>query len=99
MPYRRNRSTWTAFGALFAFGYINAVLGPSLPYIRSAEGISYVLGAAHQVAIAVGGGVAGLLSTRDRLPVGRKPAIASALGGAGLAGLAVAYTRPAPTET
>ena len=47
MAYRRDRLTWTAFGALFAFGYVNAVLGPSLPYIRSAEGISYVAGAAH----------------------------------------------------
>jgi MFS family permease len=91
MPYRRNRLTWTAFGALFAFGYVNAVLGPSLPYIRSAEGISYVLGAAHQVAIAVGGGLAGLLSTRDRLSLGRQAAIAFGLAGAGLAGLAVGY--------
>lgn len=91
MPYRRNRFTWTAFGALFAFGYVNAVLGPSLPYIRSAEGISYVVGAAHQVAFAVGGGLAGLLSTRDRLPLGRQITIACGLGGAGLVGVAVGY--------
>lgn len=91
MAYRRNRFTWTAFGALFAFGYLNAVLGPSLPYIRSAEGISYIVGAAHQAAIAAGGGMAGLLSTRDRLPLGRRPAIAGGLGGAALAGLAVGY--------
>jgi fucose permease len=93
MPYRRNRFTWTAFGALFAFGYLNAVLGPSLPYIRSAEGISYVLGAAHQVAAAAGGGLAGLLSTRDRLALSRRATIASGLGGAALAALAVGYGR------
>ncbi len=91
MPYRRNRFTWTAFGALFAFGYLNAVLGPSLPYIRSAEGISYVLGAAHQAAIAAGGGLAGLLSRRDRLPFSRRSTIACGLGGAALAGLALGY--------
>lgn len=91
MTYRRDRFTWTAFGALFAFGYVNAVLGPSLPYIRSAEGISYVIGAAHQVAIAAGGGLAGLLSKRERLPLGRRSTIACGLGGAALAGLAVGY--------
>jgi hypothetical protein len=43
MSYHRNAFTWTAFGALFSFGYLNAVLGPSLPYIRSVEGISYLV--------------------------------------------------------
>jgi MFS family permease len=91
MTYRRNRFTWTAFGALFAFGYVNAVLGPSLPYLRSAEGISYVVGAAHQAAAAAGGGVAGLLSTRDRLRLSRRATIAWGLGGAALTALAVGY--------
>ena len=94
--YRRDRFTWTAFGALFAFGYVNAVLGPSLPYISSVEGISYVVGALHQVAFAVGGGLAGLLSTRDRIPLSRRTVIAAGLGAAGLAGLAVGYGDAAP---
>jgi fucose permease len=91
MSYRRDRFTWTAFGGLFAFGYVNAVLGPALPYIRSAEGISYVVAAAHQAAFAAGGGLAGLVSTRDRLPFSRQAMIACGLGGAALAGLAVGY--------
>jgi MFS family permease len=94
--YHRDAFTWTAFGALFAFGYVNAVLGPSLPYLRSVEGISYVVGALHQVAFAVGGGLAGLLSTRDRLPLSRRTVIAGGLGGAALAGLAVGYGDAAP---
>ena len=64
MSYRRDASTWTAFGALFAFGYLMAILGPALPYIRSVEGISYLAGVLHQVAWAVGGGLAGVLSAR-----------------------------------
>jgi len=96
MRYRRNAFTWTAFGALFAFGYLNAVLGPSLPYIRSVEGISYVVGAFHQVAFALGGGLAGLLSARDLIPVGRRAVIAGGIAGAGLAGLAVGYGETAP---
>jgi MFS family permease len=96
MTYRRDEFTWTAFGALFAFGYLNAVLGPALPYIRSAEGISYILGALHQVAFAIGGGLAGVLSARDALPFGRRTVIAAGLGGGALAALAVGYGAAAP---
>src|SRR3954454_964345 len=96
--YRRDRTTWAAFGALFAFGFMNAVLGPVLPYIRDAEHISYLVGALHQAAYAIGGGVAGLLAARDRRSSGRATVIAAGLTGAALAGLAVAYgTRPAIT--
>jgi MFS family permease len=96
MSYRRDAFTWTAFGALFAFGYLNAVLGPSLPYIRSAEGISYLVGALHQVAFAVGGGIAGALSARDRIPLRRRAVIAIGLAGAALAALALGYGDSAP---
>jgi len=96
MSYRRNAFTWTAFGALFAFGYLNAVLGPSLPYLRSVEGISYVVAVFHQVAFALGGGLAGLLSARDRISVSRRTVIAGGIAGAGLAGLAVGYGDTAP---
>ncbi len=96
MSYRRDRFTWTAFGALFAFGYLNAVLGPSLPYIRSVEGISYLVGALHQVAFSVGGGLAGALSARNRVPLARRTMIAGGLAGAGLAGLALGYGETAP---
>ncbi|HYB26537.1 MAG TPA: MFS transporter [Solirubrobacteraceae bacterium] len=96
MSYRRNAFTWTAFGALFAFGYLNAVLGPALPYIRSVEGISYLVGGLHQVAFAFGGGLAGALSARDRVPLGRRTMIAAGLTGGALAGLAVGYGETAP---
>ena len=84
MTYRRNAFTWTAFGALFAFGYLNAVLGPALPYLRSVEGISYLVGALHQVAFAIGGGIAGTISARGRLPFGRRSVVAGGLAGAGV---------------
>jgi fucose permease len=89
--YRRDRTTWAAFGALFAFGFVNAVLGPALPYIREVEHISYLVGAFHQAAYAVGGGLAGLLAARDRRSLGRTTVIAAGLTGAALAGLAVGY--------
>jgi MFS family permease len=96
MTYRRNAFTWAAFGALFAYGYLNAVLGPALPYLRSVEGISYLVGALHQVAYAIGGGIAGILSARDHLPFGRRSVVAIGLAGAGLAALAVGYGNAAP---
>jgi MFS family permease len=96
MTYRRNAFTWTALGALFAFGYMNAVLGPALPYLRSVEGISYLVGALHQVAYAIGGGIAGALSARDHLPFSRRSTVAAGLAGAGLAALAVGYGNAAP---
>jgi fucose permease len=96
--YRRDRTTWAVFGALFAFGFMNAVLGPALPYLRAAEGISYVVGALHQAAYAVGGGVAGMLAVRDRRGAGRARTIALGLAGAALAGLALGYgDRPVVT--
>jgi MFS family permease len=96
VTYRRDAFTWTAFGALFAFGYLNAVLGPALPYIRSAEGISYLVAALHQVAFAGGVGIAGALSARDRIPVGRRAMIAAGLAGGALAALLLGYGDSAP---
>ena len=40
--YRRDTVTWVAFACLFGFGLLNAVLGPALPYLREAEGVSYL---------------------------------------------------------
>ncbi len=89
--YTRDRTTWAAFGALFAFGFMNAVLGPGLPYIRAHEDISYLVGALHQAAFAIGGGLAGLVAARDRRSTNRTTVIAAGLAGAAFAGLAVGY--------
>ena len=94
-PYRRDRVTWVAFTALFAFGLLNALLGPALPYLRAAEGISYVTGALHQAAFAVGGGVAGVLAARDRNRLSRRATICVGLSGAAGACLVLGYGRTA----
>jgi fucose permease len=87
--FHRDRFTWAAYGALLAFGFLNAVLGPILPYLRAVEGISYLVGALHQFAYAMGGGVAGLLAHRELL--GRSATIRVGLAGAALAGLGVGF--------
>ncbi len=89
--YRRDRLTWAAFSGLLAFGFLNAVLGPALPYIRAVEHVSYVVGALHQVAFAVGGGLAGLLAVRAEGYLGRGETIRLGLAGAAIAGLGIGY--------
>lgn len=92
--YRRDPATWVTFAALFTFGILNALLGPVLPYLRQAEHISYVTGALHQVAFAVGGMTAGILASRFAMP--RRPAIVVGLTGAAFAGVLVGYGRVFP---
>ena len=89
--YRRDTVTWVAFACLFGFGLLNAVLGPALPYLREAEGVSYLAASMHQVAFAVGGGIAGLLAAAVSRTMSRRRAIAIGLGVAALAGLGVGY--------
>ncbi|HWC79557.1 MAG TPA: MFS transporter [Pseudonocardiaceae bacterium] len=92
--YRRDRATWVSFAALFAFGILNALLGPVLPYLRQTEHISYVTGALHQVAFAIGGLTAGLLAGRLTTP--RRRLIVIGLTGAAAAGVVLGYGRVLP---
>jgi MFS family permease len=89
--YRRDTATWVAFACLFGFGLLNAVLGPALPFLRAAEDLSYLAASAHQVAFAVGGGMAGVLAAAVSRTMSRRGAIAGGLGVAALAGLGVGY--------
>ncbi|HJP80536.1 MAG TPA: MFS transporter [Pseudonocardiaceae bacterium] len=88
-PYRRDTATWVAFAALFAFGVLNSILGPILPYLRQTEHISYVAGALHQVAFAIGGMTAGILASRVAMP--RRATIAIGLVVAALAAVLLGY--------
>jgi MFS family permease len=89
VTYRRDTATWVCFAALFAFGAVNALLGPALPYLRETEQISYVAGALHQVAFAVGGIAAGILASRWTVP--RRLATVVGLVGAAAAALLLGY--------
>jgi MFS family permease len=69
---------------------LNAVLGPALPYLRAEEGIDYVVGALHQVAFAIGGGLAGWFATRSTA-LTRATSVRAGLAVAGVASLAIGY--------
>jgi fucose permease len=79
------------FSGLFGFGVLNAILGPALPYLRAEEHLSYLAGALHQVAFAVGGGLAGVLAIRAEARLGRGVTVRFGLAAAAVAGLAVGY--------
>lgn len=93
--YRRGAFTWSAFRMLAGFGFLNAVLGPTLPFLRADEHISYVVGALHQAGFAVGGGVAGALAASAHRP-GRRVAIGAGLPLAAAALLLLGYGSVAP---
>src|SRR3954454_19215305 len=90
-PYRRDAMTWAVYSGLLAFGFLNAVLGPALPYLRAAEHISYLISAFHQVAFAIGGGLAGLIAVRTEGWFGRGTTIRVRLGREGIAALGIGY--------
>lgn len=89
--YQRGRLTWAVFAALFAFGVLNAVLGPALPYLRASEHVGYLVGVLHQVAFAVGGGLAGVVAARTAGGPSRSVIVAVGLVGAAVAALGVGY--------
>ncbi|WP_344317887.1 MFS transporter [Acrocarpospora pleiomorpha] len=92
--YQRDVATWVAFAALFAFGILNAALGPVLPYLRQTEHTSYLAGALHQVAFAIGGMAAGIQASRSHAP--RRRTIVVGLSGAAVTGLLLGYGQVFP---
>lgn len=92
--YRRTRLTWVAFGALFAFGILNAALGPVLPYLRAELGASYFVASLHPVAFAVGVVLAGIQANASH--ASRKPVIVVGLSIAAIAGLLLGYGHTLP---
>lgn len=92
--YRRDTATWVAFAALFAFGILNAALGPALPYLRQTQHTSYLVGALHQVAFSIGGMMAGIQAIHSNAP--RQRTIVVGLGGAAVASLLLGYGRVLP---
>jgi MFS family permease len=91
LPYHRDAVTWAAFSALFGFGMLYAVLGPVLPFLRAELGLSYLTGALHQVAFAIGGGTAGLVAASGRTHLSRRTTVVAGISGAGLAGLGIGF--------
>jgi fucose permease len=86
----RDRFTWLAYAMLAYFAYLQAALGPLMPFLRAELSLSYTVAGVHLSAFAVGMIVAGLIGDLLARKWGRRKLFwAGALGMAGGAGLLV----------
>jgi len=79
----RDRFTWLAYVMLAYFAYLQASLGPVMPFLRDELGLSYTVGGLHFSALALGMVLAGLSADRAVRRWGRRAVFWA--GGAGMA--------------
>jgi fucose permease len=93
-PYVRDAGTWLAYGLVLQFGFLQAALGPIVPYLRRELDLGYTVASLHVAALALGSVAGAIASRRVELRAGRRVLVA--LGAAGMAcggvGLALAPT-------
>ncbi len=82
-PFTRDRFTWLAYGMLAYFAYLQASLGPAIPFLRQELNLSYTVAGFHASAMALGMIVAGLSADRSARRWGRTGVFW--VGGAGMA--------------
>jgi MFS family permease len=88
-PFQRDRLTWVAYLLLGWFSFLQAAPGLVMPYLRDELGLSYSIGGLHVAAFAAGSLVAGIVSGRLEVAIGRRVLLWSgaALMGFGAIGL------------
>jgi MFS family permease len=60
VPFVRDRFTLLAYFMLGYFAYLQAALGPAVPFLRAELGLSYTIAGLHFSALAIGMILAGL---------------------------------------
>lgn len=89
-PFRRDGSTWLAYGLLAYYSFMLNVLGPVLPFLQREQGLSATLSSLHASALALGMLVASLAGPGVVARLGRRGTLW--LGGAGLTAASLALT-------
>ncbi|HEX9057258.1 MAG TPA: MFS transporter [Ktedonobacterales bacterium] len=91
VPFVRTAYTWLAYLLLGYFAYLQAILGPVMPFLRAELRLNYVEGSAHVSALALGTMGAGLVGDRLARRWGRGVVLWGGAAGVavGAAGLAV----------
>ncbi len=89
VPFQRDRLTWVAYLLLGWFSYLQAAPGLVMPYLRDKLGLSYSVGGLHVAAFAAGSLLAGIVSGRLEVAIGRRAMLwaGAVLMGAGTVGL------------
>lgn len=82
-PFVRDSFTWLAYLMLGYYAYLQAALGPLMPFLRDEIGLNYTVTGLHLSAFALGMTVAGLTGERAAARFGRSRVFWG--GGAGMA--------------
>jgi fucose permease len=69
--FRRDRFTWLSYGMLAYYAYLQAALGPVMPFLRGELDLSYTQGGLHLSAFALGMILAGVIGERVTVRWGR----------------------------
>lgn len=77
----RTGQTWFLYGMLGAFAFLQAVLGPLMPFLRATLHVSYAVASLHFSAFALGATFAGVFSGRAARVWGRAGSIVVGAGG------------------
>ncbi|MCY4107098.1 MAG: MFS transporter [Chloroflexi bacterium] len=69
--FQRDRYSWLSYGMLAYFAYLQAILGPLMPFLRAELDLSYTLSGLHFSAFALGMVLAGLFTDAFAARFGR----------------------------
>lgn len=94
----RTRPTWAIYGLVGYFAYLQAVLGPLMPFLRAERGFGYVLASLHFSTFAAGGVLVGILGDRVIRHLGRRASLWAGAFGM-VAGAALLMVSPATAGT
>src|SRR5918999_645234 len=70
--FERRALAWGVYGLVGYFGYLEALLGPVMPFIRAEQDLGYTVASLHFAAFAAGGVVAGGVADRLTARSGRQ---------------------------
>ncbi|QPC84716.1 MFS transporter [Phototrophicus methaneseepsis] len=71
LSFHRDRFTWLAYGSLGFYAFLQAAIGPTLPYLREELGLNYTIGGLHITLFAAGIILASLTSAELAQRIGR----------------------------
>ncbi|GAB4576085.1 MAG: hypothetical protein Kow0077_30790 [Anaerolineae bacterium] len=94
--YTRDRFTRLAFFMLGYFAYLQAALGPAMPFLRSELGLSYTVAGLHITLLAAGMILAGLTGPRLVRRLGRRAVFWLGSGGMSLGAALIVIGRTPP---
>ncbi len=97
-PFLRDRYTWLAYGMLAYFAYLQAALGPVMPFLRAELGLNFTLAGLHISAMATGMIFAGLTGAAVAARLGR-PTVFWGGGGGMAAGALLLIVGASPVVT